>query len=160
MKIWRFRIDRKYRAIFIFRERDVIEILDINNHYQWTRLAKNKKSTGRLLCLCSYLSTRVHLMTPWGRCMPDFPHRRQCILSPFLRMVGMTNFRGCLQIVFSCLWSFSIWFWHTKIFAMIRSTVVAALFIYCPYILYTFLTKCTLCVKHWRGAVCMIIFFL
>ena len=34
MRIWSFRIDRKYRAIFIFRERDVIEILDINNHYQ------------------------------------------------------------------------------------------------------------------------------
>ncbi|MEW6068647.1 MAG: hypothetical protein AB1610_10205 [Nitrospirota bacterium] len=34
MKIWSFRIDRKYRALFIFRERDVIEIIDINDHYQ------------------------------------------------------------------------------------------------------------------------------
>ncbi len=34
MKFWSFRVDRKYRAIFIFRERDKIEIIDINNHYQ------------------------------------------------------------------------------------------------------------------------------
>lgn len=34
LKIWSFRIDRKYRAIFIFREKDVIEIIDVNNHYQ------------------------------------------------------------------------------------------------------------------------------
>ena len=34
MKIWSFRVDRKYRAIFIFREKDTIEILDVNNHYQ------------------------------------------------------------------------------------------------------------------------------
>lgn len=34
MKIWSFRVDRKYRAIFIFREKNTIEILDINNHYQ------------------------------------------------------------------------------------------------------------------------------
>ncbi|MEK7481913.1 MAG: hypothetical protein AAB607_01020 [Patescibacteria group bacterium] len=34
MRIWSFRIDRKYRAIFIFREKDAIEIIDINNHYQ------------------------------------------------------------------------------------------------------------------------------
>lgn len=34
MRIWSFRIDRKYRAIFIFRERDVVEILDVNNHYK------------------------------------------------------------------------------------------------------------------------------
>lgn len=34
LRIWSFRIDRKYRAIFVFRKRDVIEILDINNHYQ------------------------------------------------------------------------------------------------------------------------------
>ena len=34
MHIWSFRIDRKYRAIFIFREKDTIEIIDINNHYQ------------------------------------------------------------------------------------------------------------------------------
>lgn len=29
-----FRVDRKYRAIFIFREKDTIEIIDVNNHYQ------------------------------------------------------------------------------------------------------------------------------
>lgn len=34
MRIWSFRIDRAYRAIFIFREKEVIEILDINKHYQ------------------------------------------------------------------------------------------------------------------------------
>ncbi len=34
MKIWSFRVDRKYRAIFIFREKDIIEIIDVNNHYQ------------------------------------------------------------------------------------------------------------------------------
>ena len=34
MRIWSFRIDRKYRAIFIFREKDIIEIIDVNNHYQ------------------------------------------------------------------------------------------------------------------------------
>lgn len=34
LKIFSFRIDRKYRAIFIFRIRDTIEILDVNDHYQ------------------------------------------------------------------------------------------------------------------------------
>lgn len=34
MRFWSFRIDRKYRAIFIFRETGVIEIIDINDHYQ------------------------------------------------------------------------------------------------------------------------------
>lgn len=34
MRIWSFRADRKYRAIFIFREKDTIEIFDVNNHYQ------------------------------------------------------------------------------------------------------------------------------
>lgn len=34
MRIWSFRIDRKYRAIFIFRDKDVVEILDVNNHYK------------------------------------------------------------------------------------------------------------------------------
>ncbi len=34
MRIWSFRIDRKYRAIFIFREKDIIEIIDVNAHYQ------------------------------------------------------------------------------------------------------------------------------
>lgn len=34
MRIWSFRIGRAYRAIFIFREKGVIEILDINKHYQ------------------------------------------------------------------------------------------------------------------------------
>ena len=34
MRIWSFRIDRKYRAIFIFREKDTVEIIDVNNHYQ------------------------------------------------------------------------------------------------------------------------------
>lgn len=34
LRIWSFRVDRKYRAIFIFREKDTVEIIDINNHYQ------------------------------------------------------------------------------------------------------------------------------
>lgn len=34
MRLWSFRIDRKYRAIFIFREKDVVEIIDINNYYR------------------------------------------------------------------------------------------------------------------------------
>ncbi len=34
MRIWSFRIDRKYRAIFIFRDQSALEIIDINNHYQ------------------------------------------------------------------------------------------------------------------------------
>ncbi len=34
MKIWSFRIDRKYRALFIFLEKDVVEIIDVNDHYQ------------------------------------------------------------------------------------------------------------------------------
>ena len=33
-RVWSFRVDRKYRAIFIFREKDTIEIIDINNHYR------------------------------------------------------------------------------------------------------------------------------
>ena len=34
MRIWSFRIDRKYRAIFIFLETDTVEIIDVNDHYQ------------------------------------------------------------------------------------------------------------------------------
>lgn len=34
LKIYSFRIDRKYRAIFIFTSPEEIEIIDINDHYQ------------------------------------------------------------------------------------------------------------------------------
>jgi len=35
MRFWSFRIDQKYRAIFIFLKSDTtIEIIDINDHYQ------------------------------------------------------------------------------------------------------------------------------
>lgn len=34
LRIWSFRIDKKYRAIFIFREDDHVEIIDINDHYE------------------------------------------------------------------------------------------------------------------------------
>ncbi len=34
MRIWSFRINRKYRALFIFSEKDVVEIIDVNDHYQ------------------------------------------------------------------------------------------------------------------------------
>lgn len=33
-RIYSFRIDRKYRVIFIFISPDEIEIIDINDHYQ------------------------------------------------------------------------------------------------------------------------------
>lgn len=32
-RIYSFRIDRKYRAIFVFKSSDTIEIVDINLHY-------------------------------------------------------------------------------------------------------------------------------
>jgi Txe/YoeB family toxin of Txe-Axe toxin-antitoxin module len=34
MRIWSFRVDRKYRALFIFREKDIVEVIDVNDHYQ------------------------------------------------------------------------------------------------------------------------------
>lgn len=34
MRIWSFRVNRRYRALFIFREKDVVEIIDVNDHYQ------------------------------------------------------------------------------------------------------------------------------
>jgi len=34
MHVWSFRIDKKYRVVFIFRDTGSIEIIDINNHYQ------------------------------------------------------------------------------------------------------------------------------
>ena len=34
LKLWSFRLDRKYRVIFMFREPNVIEIIDVNNHYR------------------------------------------------------------------------------------------------------------------------------
>ena len=32
MKIWSFRIDVKYRVLFIFHDKDTVEIIDVNNH--------------------------------------------------------------------------------------------------------------------------------
>lgn len=34
LRFWSFRIDKKYRAIFIFRDAQTIEIIDANNHYR------------------------------------------------------------------------------------------------------------------------------
>ncbi len=34
LHIYSFRLDRKYRAIFVFVQSELIEIVDINNHYQ------------------------------------------------------------------------------------------------------------------------------
>ena len=34
LRIWSFRVDKKYRAIFIFRSQHEVEILDVNNHYK------------------------------------------------------------------------------------------------------------------------------
>lgn len=33
-RVYSFRIDKKYRAIFIFTSTEEVEILDINDHYQ------------------------------------------------------------------------------------------------------------------------------
>lgn len=34
LKIYSFRVDRKYRAIFIFAKTNEIEVIDINPHYE------------------------------------------------------------------------------------------------------------------------------
>ena len=34
LRLWSFRIDRRYRAVFIFRDRETAEVIDINNHYR------------------------------------------------------------------------------------------------------------------------------
>lgn len=34
LKIYSFRVDKKYRAIFVFIRGDTIEIIDVNNHYK------------------------------------------------------------------------------------------------------------------------------
>ena len=34
LHIYSFRIDRKYRAVFVFMQPELVEIVDINNHYQ------------------------------------------------------------------------------------------------------------------------------
>ncbi|KKQ91899.1 MAG: hypothetical protein UU16_C0030G0002 [Candidatus Woesebacteria bacterium GW2011_GWA2_40_7] len=33
LRIYSFRVDKKYRAVFVFLTPDFIEIVDINNHY-------------------------------------------------------------------------------------------------------------------------------
>ncbi len=33
-RFWSFRVDKKHRAIFIFRNQNEVEVLDVNNHYQ------------------------------------------------------------------------------------------------------------------------------
>jgi plasmid maintenance system killer protein len=33
MKIYSFRIDKRYRAICVYIEKDIIEIIEITNHY-------------------------------------------------------------------------------------------------------------------------------
>ncbi|KKU59144.1 MAG: hypothetical protein UX81_C0012G0009 [Parcubacteria group bacterium GW2011_GWA2_47_12] len=34
LRLWSFRIDRKYRAIFFFHNSETSEVIDINNHYR------------------------------------------------------------------------------------------------------------------------------
>lgn len=34
LKFYSFRVDKKYRAIFIFRDDNTVEIIDVNNHYR------------------------------------------------------------------------------------------------------------------------------
>ena len=33
MRLWSFRLDKKYRVIFIFHNSSTVEIIDVNNHY-------------------------------------------------------------------------------------------------------------------------------
>ncbi|KKU03431.1 MAG: hypothetical protein UX52_C0018G0017 [Candidatus Amesbacteria bacterium GW2011_GWA1_46_35] len=33
-KLYSFRIDRKYRVVFLFSEPDLIEVVEINDHYR------------------------------------------------------------------------------------------------------------------------------
>ena len=33
LKVYSFRVDKKYRAMFIFRGPDIVEVIDVNNHY-------------------------------------------------------------------------------------------------------------------------------
>jgi plasmid maintenance system killer protein len=34
LRIWSFRISKKYRAMFIFRDPETVEVIDTNNHYR------------------------------------------------------------------------------------------------------------------------------
>lgn len=34
LKIHSFRVNKKYRAIFLYRGPDIVEIIDVNNHYR------------------------------------------------------------------------------------------------------------------------------
>jgi len=34
LRIYSFRIDGRYRAIFVFADSKTVEIIDVNNHYQ------------------------------------------------------------------------------------------------------------------------------
>ena len=34
LRLWSFRIDRKYRVVFFFHNSETSEIIDINNHYR------------------------------------------------------------------------------------------------------------------------------
>jgi len=33
LRLWSFRVDKKYRAIFFFHSSVLVEIIDVNNHY-------------------------------------------------------------------------------------------------------------------------------
>ena len=33
LKIYSFRIDRKYRAVFVYLGKNIVEVIDINRHY-------------------------------------------------------------------------------------------------------------------------------
>ena len=34
LRFWSFRVDKKYRAVFIFKGKNEVEIIDVNNHYK------------------------------------------------------------------------------------------------------------------------------
>lgn len=48
LRLFSFRVDRKYRAIFIFVAPNIIEIIDINNHYgRAFKMETNKRAQGK-----------------------------------------------------------------------------------------------------------------
>jgi len=34
LRIYSFRVDLQYRAVFVFADKETVEIIDINNHYE------------------------------------------------------------------------------------------------------------------------------
>jgi len=34
LRFFSFRVDKKYRALFFFHSNDVVEVIEVNNHYK------------------------------------------------------------------------------------------------------------------------------